>query len=256
MRLPSSSLISCSLVAVLVLALGAGCYRSPGPPPSGTAPAADPTPAGPPPRVTWADNGFNTTRLPAVSADGSQVLIPTQDSDGGRGNPNFRVVIKDRADVEVGTKVVLTVDEAGSVFDGGEQHPELDKRLAAVNAWLGEQNTARRLVPLAPLEVERAEEMASDFRATGRGVTLEWKQNRVTIVQGGKPLVDRATPATWLVADKPMYPGAGPDEVCHNPAFLAGASIDVSRKIAVLVITYYGTDSCWEPPATHHVVAW
>jgi hypothetical protein len=196
------------------------------------------------------------TRLPAVNADGREVLLPTQDTDGGRGNPNLRVVIKDRADVEVGKHVVLTVEEAGPMFDGGDKHPELDQRIAAANRWLGEQNTARRLVPLAPLEVERSEEMASSFRATGRSVTLEWKQNRVTIVQDGKPLVDRATPATWLVADRPMYPGAGADEICHNPAFLGSASIDASRKIAVLVITYSGTDSCWEPPATHHVVAW
>jgi uncharacterized protein (DUF736 family) len=256
MRLAIRSMLSYAVLTACA-ALAAGCYTSSGAPPSGIAPAAPAAPAGPPPTVTWIDNGFDTTRLPAVSADGSKVLIPTQDSDGGRGNPNFRVAVKNREDAEVGTKVVLTVAEAEPMFDGSGKHPELDKRITAANQWLAEQNTAFRLQPLAPLEVERNEaDMAADFRATGSGVTIEWKENRVTIVQGGKVLVDRATPATWLVKDKPMYPGARPDETCHNPAFLQGASIDVDRKIALLTITYYGTDSCWEPPATHHVIAW
>lgn len=257
MRLASRSLLSACSVLAAGAALAAGCYRSSGEAPSGTAPAAALPPAGPAPRVAWRDNGFETSRLPTVSADGTKVLIPTQDSDGGRGNPNFRVAVKNREDAEVGTKVVLTVEEAETMFDGTPKHPELDKRIAAANGWLAERNTALRLQPLGKLEVEpNAEEMAADFRATGRGVTLEWKADRVTIVQGGKPLVDRATPNTWLVKDKPMYPGAGPDETCHNPAFLGGAWIDVERKLALLTITYYGTDSCWEPPATHHVVAW
>ncbi|HWU87678.1 MAG TPA: hypothetical protein VN253_10410, partial [Kofleriaceae bacterium] len=125
---------------------------------------------------------------------------------------------------------------------------------AAANRWLSEQHAARHLVPLVPLEVEPGEEIASAFRATGGGVTIEWKPSRVAITHNGKPLVDRPTPTTWLVADKPMYPGA--TDMCHNPAFLGGAAVDLQRKLAVLVIDYYGTDTCWEPPATYHVVAW
>jgi hypothetical protein len=244
MRLASSSLLSrCSaLVACVVLA--AGCYRSSDPPPSGAATPADTTPVGPPPRL----GGDGPTRLPAVSADGTKVLIETKDRTVELHNPNSRVAVKNRQDVEIGTKVVLGVAEVEGMLSA-DQHPEREQRLAAANRWLAEQNAVLRLQPLTPLEVESYREyLPEDFRATGLGVTLEWKEDRVRIVQGGKTLVDRATPRTWR-AD-------GFNKGCDNPPFLGSASIDLQRKIAVLTIDYYGTDSCWEPPATHHVVAW
>jgi hypothetical protein len=237
--------------SLLLLLAAAGCFRSSSPPLEGGAQPS--SPAGPAPRLAWIDNGFDAERLPAVSADGAAILIGIRDDDGGRGNPNYRFELRDRGDKTLATQVVLTADEADKMFDAGGKTAELDRRIAAANRWLEEQHAARRLAPLSKLGIEPGEEIASSFRATGGGVTLEWKPSRLTIVQAGTKLVDRATPATWLVEDRPM--GGGPD-MCHNPAFLGGAAVGLDHKLALLTIEYGGTDTCWEPNDVHHVIAW
>jgi hypothetical protein len=252
-RSPSPALVS-ALAATAALGALAGCFRS-----SGTAAPgpSNATPAGAAPRIGWGEHAFTSTGLPAVSADGTAVWIGLHDGDGGRGNPNYRVIIKDRADAETSKHVVITADEAEGTIDANGKPGDADKRIAAANAWLAEQHAARKLVPLVGLGLDSAGDITENSRAIGAdGVTVEWKQNRVKITQHGTTLVDRATPDTWLAADHPMYAGAGGDEICHNPAFLDGAAVDVQRKLAVLVISYSGTDSCWEPSAAHHVVAW
>jgi hypothetical protein len=207
--------------------------------------------------VAWGDNSFTTTRLPAVSADGAAVVIAIQGGDGARGNPNLRMVVKDRADAEVVKKMILTASEAQEILDGADVMQAFEARVAAANRWLGEQHAARRFAALTPLEIENFGTIDKPVaRATGGGVTVEWQDSRLKITQSGKALVERITPKTWLVKDRPMYPGAGPDEVCHNPAFLKAAAVDMGRKIAVLAIGYMGTDSCWEPSDVQHVVAW
>ena len=45
-------------------------------------------------------------------------------------------------------------------------------------------------------------------------------------------------------------------EICHNPAFLDSAYLDAGRKTALLIVQYDGTDTCWEPAAQEHVIAW
>lgn len=237
---------------LLVLAAAAGgCYRSPGTPLEGTAPPT--APAGPAPRLAWVDNGFDASGLPAASAGGDAVLLGIQDADGARGNPNLRFEVRDRRDAKRSVHVVLAADEADAMFDAGGKTAALDERIAAANRWLAEQHGLLRSVPLQRLEVEPGEEIASSFRATGGGVTLEWRPSRLVIAHAGRPLLDRETPAAWIPKDRPM---AGGTETCHNPAFLGGAAVSVEHRIAVLTIQYGGTDTCWEPDAAHHVVAW
>jgi hypothetical protein len=239
------------LLAAVAVAAAAGCYRSSG------APAQDrvesiTVPL--PPRIVWLEHGFVGARLPAVSADGAAVLLGIQDADGGRGNPNYRLELRDRSDGKLAAHVVLAANDADAMIDAGGKTAELDRRIAAANAWLAEQHRARRFTPLERLEVDPGEEIASAFRATGGGVTLEWRPSRLTIARGGAPLLDRATPPTWLAEDRPM--GGGGTEVCHNPAYLGGAAVSLPHRLAVLQIAYGGTDMCWEPNAAHHVVAW
>jgi hypothetical protein len=236
---------------LLVAAATAGCYRSPGVPVDHRAPLA--APAGPAPRLAWADHGFEASRLPAVSADGAAILIGIRDDDGGRGNPNYRLELRDRRDAKLAGQLVLAADEADAMIDADGKTAELDRRIAAANRWLEQQHAARGFVPLRPLEVEPGEEIASSFRATGGGVTVEWRPSRLTIAHGGQMLVDRATPTTWLVQDRPR-PGDLP--ACHNPAYLGAAAVSLPHKVALLRIDYGGTDTCWEPNDQRHVVAW
>ncbi len=234
----------------LLLLAAAGCYRSSGAPLEGPAASA---PAGPAPKLSWVDNGFEVQRLPAASADGAAVLLGIHDDDGARGHPNYRFELRDRRDAKLAEHVVLTVDEAETLFDAGGKTAELDRRIAAANRWLSEQHAARRLVPLRGLGIEPGEELASTFRATGGGVTIEWRESRLRIEHAGKALLEAPTPKTWLVEDRPMGDG---ETACGNPAFLGGAAISLDHKLAVLTIEYGGTDMCWEPNDQHHVVAW
>jgi hypothetical protein len=245
MRFPST------LLSMLLLFAAGGCYRSsPAPVKGRPAPTA---PAGPAPRLTVDQSTFEASRLPAVSADGAAVLIGIQDHDGGRGNPNYRFELRDRSDAKLAGHTVLTVDEAESMVDADGPSAKLHERIAAANRWLAEQHAARRFVPLARLEVLPGEELASSFRATGGGVTVEWRGNRLTIAQAGKPLLERATPPTWLAKARERPAGY---PTCHNPAFLAATSVSLEHKVALIVIGYGGTDTCWEPESQRHVVAW
>lgn len=233
---------------LLFLAAAAGCYRSSGV----TFPRQ--TPIGPAPRLAWVDNGFETTRVPAVSVDGTFILLGIADDDGGRGNPNYRFELRDRRDATLATHTVLTADEADTLFDAGGMTDELKQRIAAANRWLEEQHAARPTEPLPQLALEPAEEIASTFRATGGGgLVVEWRENQLTITHGGKPLVQRPTPATWLAPERPMPGGT---ETCHNPAFLGAAAVSPEHRVALLRIEYGGTDTCWEPNDAHRVVAW
>lgn len=231
--------------------LAAACYRSSDAPPTGPGPSGPP--AGPPPTLAWAEYSFETTRLPAVSADGAAVLLGLEDNDGGRGNPNFRFELRDRGDARIGGHPVLTAAEYDQL-QGTDGAPRgLDERVDAANRWLAAQDTERRFAPLAELEVETGDEIATPFRATGQGVTIEWRAGRVTIAEAGKQLVSRETPATWYA---PRYPRGSGGETCDNPAFLGAAWIDLPHKLALLTIRYSGNDLCWEPSDAPHVVAW
>jgi hypothetical protein len=246
MRSPALLALPALLVPAALLA--AACYRS-----SDAPPAPPATPAGPPPAIAWAEHNFQTTRLPAVSADGAAVLLGLEDNDGGRGNANFRFELRDRGDAKLATQSVLTVEEYDQIQDGSGGLRGMDARIDAANRWLAAQNTERRFAPLTELPVETGDAIASPFRATGQGVTIEWKDNRVTIAEGGKQLVARETPPTWYAPRRPR--GSGGD-VCENPAFLNNAWVSLPHKLAVLTIAYSGNDTCWEPSNAPHVVAW
>lgn len=237
-----------SLTPLLLLA---ACYRSSDAPPA--TPGPGDVPPGPPPTLAWTGHQFESTRLPAVSADGTAVLLGLEDNDGGRGNPNYRFELRDRRDAKLAGHPVLSVDEVEALQDGEGNLRGMDVRIAAANRWLTEQNAARRFTPLAELDVETGDEIATAFRATGHGVTLEWKPNHVTITLGGKPLVARDTPPSWNADRRPRGSGG---EVCENPAFLGAAWVSLPHKLAILTISYAGNDLCWEPSNAPHVIAW
>jgi hypothetical protein len=71
---------------------------------------------------------------------------------------------------------------------------------------------------------------------------------------GAGAQITRATPASWLVADRPLC--ATCTEVCHNDAFLGGGYVDRRRRLAVIVVSYRGSDTCPEPGSQAHVVTW
>ncbi|HEU4731919.1 MAG TPA: hypothetical protein VFT22_28685 [Kofleriaceae bacterium] len=233
-------------VALAWLLAIAACAQPAAPVLTGQAPPGDPPP--PAPTIAWRDRTITTTGLPAIARDGSAIVIAHRDSDGGRGNPNLTLIEKDRADRELSRLVVITSDEVDRL-----DPRQLERRFAAARAWLEERHAARRLTPMTTLATRFPSDEAP-ARATGAGIVIRWVPNQLVIERAaGAPIV-RATPTTWLAADYPMCQTCS--EVCHNDAYLGGGHVDLAHTAAVVVVSYRGTDTCWEPGSQEHVVVW
>jgi CheY-like chemotaxis protein len=141
--------------------------------------------------------------------------------------------------------VVLTADDTDQLTPA-----QIQDRLRAATAWLRERHTAKHLVPMTALTMSKP----TGVPAVGAGVAVRWSPNQLVIErQGGSPIT-RATPATWLAPDRPMCRNC--TEVCHNDAFLGAAFIDVERTLALILVSYHGSDTCWEPSSQAHAVVW
>lgn len=227
------------------LVIAACGSAAPAPPSTGATPAAPAAPAGPAPAAQWTGSDVATTGLPAVASDGSAVVIAHRDNDGGRGNPNLTLIEKDRSDREVSRLVVLAPNDID--HEGAAQ---IAARFAQAAAWLRERHEARRLVAMTALA--RSEELPDTAR--GAGITVRWVPGQLVLEREGRPPVVRPTPASWLAPDRPMCHGC--TETCQNEAFLGGGHVDPERAVALVIISYRGTDICWEPSSQHHVIAW
>jgi hypothetical protein len=230
-----------AIAAALVAALAA-CARPEPPPLTGRAPDA------PPPTVAWRGHDIAITGLPAIAGDGSSIVVAHRDSDGGRGNPNLTLVEKDRGDRVVRRLEVITATEVDEL-----PAAEIARRFSAATAWLDERHAAAHLVAMTALEPHPGTDEAPPT-ATGDGALLRWVPSELELILGPALRVLRSTPPSWLVADRPMCPGCA--EVCHNDAFLGGGYLDRDRRAALVVVSYRGTDTCWEPGSEAHVIAW
>lgn len=224
----------------------AACGAPPAPPPPLSGHATAPPPTGPEPTVHWAGRDIATTGLPAISGDGSTIVIAHRDNDGGRGNPNLTLIEKDRKDRTVSRLVVLTANEADQLDPA-----QVDERFARAARWLRERRVGKSLIAMPALALGKPAGAAS---ATGGGVTLRWTPNWLVIEREQGASVVRATPASWLAPDHPMCRTC--TEICHNEAFLGGGYVDIKRTVAIVVVAFRGTDTCWEPSSEQHVAAW
>ena len=238
-------------LAVVVLA---ACGGSSPPAPIEAHAATRAHPTTPAPSITWIDNGFVAHGLPAVTSDGSTVVLAIQAEDGGRGAPNLAVVALDRHDAITATVPVLGVDETEAMFDEHGMRPTLRARIQAANDRLTTLHAQHDLVALPALTIDTTVEADQRLRATGTDLTVEWKAGVLEIRDRRREVKRVPTPASWLVADRPLCTTC--TEICHNAAYLGGVVADATRRIAVVTISYTGTDTCWEPSSQHHVVAW
>jgi hypothetical protein len=174
------------LVPAFALAL-AGCWASHASPPAPANTKVAPAVATAPPSVSVdASDGtsFKTPRLPAVSADGSRVLLAIQDSDGARGNPNLRLELRDRNDRVVETQVVLRIEEGGDNPSGQAPVVDVKARAAAANKWLAQLHARLAFEPLKPLVVDISQGPFEMHVATGLGVTLDWRDSHLVLTSG------------------------------------------------------------------------
>lgn len=226
--------------------------------------AAGGGPVGPAPTVTWqADDGtdwggdFAVSGTPALAADGGSVLIARQGEDGARGAPNLALEVRGRDDRATATRVVLTADQA--VGDESQEPVPPKPDVDGANAWLAAQHAKAGFAPIAVAEVTADGEGfldSSQWRVAAGAIALSFDASaHLVVTDGGKAVVDR-TMDGWLVKPYAPYDGASADEFCDNPIALREAYVDAAHRIAVLLVAYRGTDTCWEPDSEYHVVAW
>ncbi len=216
----------------------AACASGPPPPIAQHVTRQDP-PTNAAPTIALDDGRLITTGLPAVSTDGSVVVIAHEERDP-RGE-DVVLVARDRADRTIATHPVMRL-AADDVPDDA-----LTARIADANRWLAAQHNAYHLQPMRAL-------VMTDRHARADGISIDWEASRLAIARaGGAPFI-QTTPQGWLVADHPMY--AGSSDMCSNEAFLLAASVDTDRTLAVITVAYMGTDTCWEPSPQEHVVHW
>jgi hypothetical protein len=100
--------------------------------------------ATPAPYVQLGERAFEAIGLPAVAAGGEVVVVPSIDPDGGRGNPNLTILVRDMSDAVVQTIVVMNPTEF-------EDATLLEPRIAAATTALRELHARYRLVPMQPM---------------------------------------------------------------------------------------------------------
>ncbi|HEY1557377.1 MAG TPA: hypothetical protein VGF94_21225 [Kofleriaceae bacterium] len=207
----------------------------------------------PAPAVAFgADGHFTWSHLPAVAKGGELAVLPVVESDGGRGLPNLRLELRDRADHAVRTISVATSDEMEKLAPGGAASPELDKRIADANRELALQHGMHELVEMHAMEVQPPAGGADKHLAIGDGFDVDWNHDHLHLFPHN---VDRDILAIdgkgWLA--KPRTAAGQP---CENPAYLAGAYHAPEINVIVVEIGYKGSDTCWEPGDQLHVIAW
>jgi hypothetical protein len=236
-----------AVIAIAAAALAA-CRQTPPEPLTGGSQGSSP-PTTPAPTAVWRNREIVVTGLPAIAENGATVVVAYRDSDGGRGNPNLTLIEKDRRDEVVRQLQVVTATEVDQLTPA-----EIDRRFSAAAGWLEERHAARHLVAMTQLDAHPPVDAAPGF-ATGRhGEVVRWAPSTLEIDRAAGPHITRATPPTWLVADRPLC--ATCTEVCHIDAFLGGAYLEIPRRTAVVVVSFRGSDTCSEPGSQEHVVTW
>ncbi|MCB9561540.1 MAG: hypothetical protein H6708_14125 [Kofleriaceae bacterium] len=189
---------------------------------------------------------FTWTGLPAITADGADLVVADVSDDGARANPNLSLIVKDRADAVVERQVILDPD-----------HQDGDWRtaLTEANHYLDTLNATRDLHPMTAM-VDDPEAGVSTAR--GAGYDLVWDETHVYVRRGDDVIVDREQPS-WATGVSPacdpqVSPTGGADWTW--PSRIEGAWIDAERKVVLFRLVFLGSDACWEPDGAFHVVGW
>lgn len=236
---------------LFALALG-GCHRHPPPP------VAPPFDAGlvvnalPTTTVPTADAQVDPSMpiLPAVSIDGSLVAVRMIDPQGARGEPKVWVGFIDVVLDRVVKKVLITDPD----------HPETE---GAGQAELLATINQQKWTPLSPLIVHedpgaplRHGSMDDPSRATmaeKNGLIVQYREPDLSVRRAGKEIL-KTKAKTYSVPAAERCPGCG---ICPAPlATIDEAFTDDANDMVLLAIVYGGgSDICWEPADSYHVVA-
>jgi hypothetical protein len=234
-----------SLFALLLVACGAGA--TPSPTLKGSAePPPRATPTGPAPSISFADDRFELHGFPAIARDRRVVALPVTDSDGGRGYPNLRIELRFESDKTFETIQVMDSNHCETLVANGEATPALRRRLDKANARLRELHAQTDLVTMLPGEDLQSEFVVNttyEVRYDGSSVRLVLDADHSFSFQH----------ADWKAPKRTSCNGCAP---CENPEHLAQVFYADGINAIVVGFEYEGTDLCWEPARSLHVLTW
>jgi hypothetical protein len=242
--------------ALLVAAVAACGSPSAAVKPASSVQSADPTVerTTPAPSIAWKDGAFVTTGLPAIARGGEVIVLAYKDNDQARGFPNLRIEVRDRHDATVWKVPVMLPTEYEHVSPDGTLTPELGKRIGHANAELQRLHGVHDFVAMRPLELLQPKDGGDAHLASGDGIDVDWDADHLHVFRHN---ADRAIVTrdgqSWLVPD---HQPCEKCDVCKNPAFLAGVFHAPEVNAVLVEIGYKGTDTCWQPSDSFHVVAW
>ena len=193
--------------------------------------------------------------LPAISGDGSTVVVPIVDRDGGRGNDNLAIGVIAVADDKLVKRAVV-------VDANDPDRPGRSARQAAADRMLALAAPSR--TPLAALRIEedsgaplRQGGVSAAFRAnraSGDGLLVEYREPTLVVRDSatGREVMRRSV-VPWSKPGGRRCPGC---MECPPPlATAAGVWTDRTRQVLLVDVEYHGgTDLCWEPADTWHAV--
>jgi hypothetical protein len=193
-------------------------------------------------------------QLPAVSGDGKLVAVAMRLDDGARGNDNLTLGIIDVGSDRLVKKVVI-VDAENPDRPGRARREAAAEALLAKQAWHQLRPLALREDPGAPV---RQGVVGGPFQASlavGQGMLVSYREPVLAVRRGpgnGREIFRRDERRF----SSPAGPRCNGCEDCPAPlASLVGADVDPATGILLLEIGYEGgTDVCWEPNDTFHVV--
>jgi hypothetical protein len=188
-----------------------------------------------------------------VSDDGKLVAVVIRGDDGARGNDNLKVGIID-VDADRMAESVVIVDPEHPKKRGRAKRKAEAEALLARHAWRSMRSLELRDDPKAP---ERKGPVGGPFlaqMAVGQGLRITYREPMLAVRETGpkgRELVRRkARELSFLKRD----PCRGCD--CPAPfASIESAAVDKAARVLLLQIQYDGgSDVCWEPDSTFHVI--
>jgi hypothetical protein len=193
-------------------------------------------------------------QLPAVSDDGKLVAVAMRLADGARANDNLTLAIIDVDADRLVDKIVI-VDAENPAEPGRAAREAAAEALLARRAWHRLRPLELREDPGAPGRQRGVGGPVQARLAVGEGMRVSYREPVLTVRQGpanGREIFRRA--------ERRFSAPAGPRckgcENCPAPlASLAAVDLDPATGVLLLEIGYDGgTDICWEPDQTFHVV--
>jgi hypothetical protein len=195
-----------------------------------------------------------TRGLPAVSDDGKWVAVAIVVSDGARANDNLALGIFDVGRDRLAASVVV-IDAADPAAAVRAARDARASALLAKRTWRPLQALVVGTDDAAPSRAGRVDDAKHCSEADGDDLLVRYCEPMLSVRDGsshGRRLLGRAE-ARFSARGGERCKGCGD---CPKPrARLAAVYVDRGARVLLLEIAYLGgSDVCWEPDETFHVV--